>query len=234
MDKLEVSEIFNSIQGEGPSAGRLATFVRFCRCPLACTWCDSRYAWDRDDPGYETSIEYTVKELQQKLLPLVSLTHRLVLTGGEPLLWKSNFLHLLNPFIYDWNASIEIETAGTIEPLPFLDTWDYRYNVSPKLSSSGNVDKHRLNLEILRQFNKLRSPHVCFKFVCENEADLLEVRAIAQEAYIPPDRIWIMPEGTDVETILKRSRELIEPVMRAGYNFSQRQHVLLWGDERGR
>ena len=45
--------------------------------------------------------------------------------------------------------------------------------------------------------------------------------------------VWVMPEGTDAETLITRSRELIDPVLARGWNLSTRLHVLLWGDRRG-
>ena len=48
MDDLVVAEIFGPTwQGEGPSAGQVAAFVRLGLCNLTCAWCDTAYTWDR-------------------------------------------------------------------------------------------------------------------------------------------------------------------------------------------
>ena len=47
-DELLVAEIFGPTwQGEGPSAGKVAAFVRLGLCDQACSWCDTPYTWDR-------------------------------------------------------------------------------------------------------------------------------------------------------------------------------------------
>src|SRR4029450_7825218 len=54
--ELVVSEVFGpTFQGEGPSVGRRAGFVRLGRCNLDCSWCDTPYTWDweRHDPAVE-------------------------------------------------------------------------------------------------------------------------------------------------------------------------------------
>ena len=62
--QLEVSEIFESVQGEGASVGQPCLFVRLAGCNLKCAWCDTRYAWDfgSGECGAQAramSVEYT-------------------------------------------------------------------------------------------------------------------------------------------------------------------------------
>ena len=43
---FNIIEKFVSIDGEGPTAGELATFIRFQGCNLRCSWCDTTYSFD--------------------------------------------------------------------------------------------------------------------------------------------------------------------------------------------
>ena len=44
---LRVAEVFGpTFQGEGPSAGRRAAFIRLSGCGVGCTWCDEPQTWD--------------------------------------------------------------------------------------------------------------------------------------------------------------------------------------------
>ena len=48
--KVNLSEIFYSIQGEGQLIGVPSTFVRFSGCPLRCLWCDTPYtSWKAEE-----------------------------------------------------------------------------------------------------------------------------------------------------------------------------------------
>ena len=46
---FNIIEKFVSIDGEGPTAGELATFIRFQGCNLRCSWCDTTYSFDKSE-----------------------------------------------------------------------------------------------------------------------------------------------------------------------------------------
>ena len=225
---LVVSEVFGPTwQGEGPSLGRRAGFVRLGRCNLACTFCDTPYTWrwTDHDPAVElrtVSVDDVLTELDAMNVPLV------VVTGGEPLLQQSHLPPLLRP-LRSGGLDVEVETAGTLAPSAELVELVTRFNVSPKLANSGNELERRLRPEVLRAFEA--SGKAAFKFVAVGVGDLDEIGRIVDDHALTD--VWVMPEGTDAETLVARSRDLIEPVLARGWNLTTRLHVLLWGDRRG-
>jgi 7-cyano-7-deazaguanosine (preQ0) biosynthesis protein QueE len=226
---LAVSEVFGpTIQGEGPTAGCRAAFVRLARCNLDCVWCDTPYTWDwaRFDPAKEIH-RATVADVLAQLDAMA--VNRVVVTGGEPLLQQRRLVPLLAA-CRDREWAVEIETNGTIAPRPEVTAVVSAFNVSPKLANSGIPEDRRIRPDALAA---LRSTgRAAFKFVATGPADLDEIAALAERHDLTP--VWVMPEGTDAATIAARLAELAEPVVARGWNLTPRLHVLLWGDERGR
>jgi 7-cyano-7-deazaguanosine (preQ0) biosynthesis protein QueE len=226
---LAVSEVFGpTLQGEGPSAGQRAGFVRLGRCNLACGFCDTKYTWDWDH--YDPAVEVTMRtvddvagEVEAMGVPLV------VVTGGEPLLQQSHLIPLLTRLSGSGHR-IEIETAGTILPLGELVALGPRFNVSPKLANSGNALNRRYHPEVLQAL--AATSQAVFKFVVVQESDLDEVQQIVDDCRL--SNVWIMPEGTDAKRLLERQHRLADAVIARGWHMTTRLHILLWGDERGR
>lgn len=228
IDTLVVSEVFGPTwQGEGPSLGRRAGFVRLGRCNLACTFCDTPYTWRWTD--HDPSVELRTASVDDVVTELLIMDVRLVVvTGGEPLLQQSHLPPLLRP-LRDRGIDVEIETAGTLAPSPEVVDLVSRFNVSPKLANSGNPLDRRLRPDVLRAMQG--TGRAVFKFVVLDAVDLDEVGRIVDDCGLTD--VWVMPEGTDPETIVTRGRALIDPVLDRGWNMTTRLHVLLWGDRRG-
>lgn len=128
MPTLRVTEIFDSLQGEGYWTGVPMTFVRLTGCNasdlgLACVgWCDTPGSWDVQAGA----------ELQPcEILDRAGLS-RLCITGGEPLLQREGVAALVEE-AHRRGMKVHLETNGTLDPLtagagPLFD-WTV---VSPK------------------------------------------------------------------------------------------------------
>ncbi len=106
----EISEIFSSIQGEGPFMGVKQIFVRFGRCNMHCHYCDEL---DKMQKGnYQNfSIEQVLEEVDS--LEMAGGEHHSVsLTGGEPLMYTP-FLRNLLPKLKEKGYTTYLETNGT-------------------------------------------------------------------------------------------------------------------------
>jgi len=230
-------EIFASLQGEGPSTGMPVAFMRLSRCNLACTWCDTAYTWrfEGDNRPHRDGETFKRKANQVKLSPseaaeriLALGQRRLVITGGEPLLQCGALADLLAQIP---DMEIEIETNGTTKAPSHVDIRVDQYNVSPKLAHSGNEAELALIPERLDAY--AADPRAWFKFVIAEPSDVDEVLALQRRYRFKPGHIFLMPEGTDSETIASRARWLSELCLKHGFRMSDRLHIHLYGDTRG-
>lgn len=233
MTQIFVSEIFRSLQGEGPSIGRAAVFLRLANCNLSCAWCDSRFSWDWTlfDPATERS-EVRIDEVAATLNTELANVSLLIISGGEPLMQQAALCHLVATLKETRpTVKVEIETNGTIGPTQRLADLVDLFVVSPKLANSDLPEGRRIKPSALTAFPYDRS---VLKFVVTDPADLDEVGVIRRIAGFAPDRTWIMPEATSADAVLRGMKALSTAAIGAGYNLSPRLHILLWGDLRGR
>lgn len=226
---LVVSEVFGpTVQGEGPSLGQRAAFVRLGRCDLNCTWCDTPFSWDWE--RYDPAVELTRRTVDDVAHEVDGMgVDRVVITGGEPMLQQRNLV----PFLEAAAArgwTVEIETNGRHGPLEAVADLVAQFNVSPKLANSGVAREKAIVPGALAGL--LATGKAAFKFVVTSAADLDEVQAIVDEHHLEP--VWIMPEGTTATAVLEGGRALADAVSARGWHLTTRLHVLLWGDERGR
>jgi 7-carboxy-7-deazaguanine synthase len=226
---LVISEMFGpTVQGEGPSAGRNAAFIRLSGCSLACSWCDTPWTWqwsrfDRRTEQRHVSVPEVLEWARARPVRLF------VVTGGEPLLQAAGLAELVTGLLAG-GADVEIETNGCHVPPPELLAEGVSFNVSPKLASSGMPAVRRIRGRALAALSE--SGHARFKFVAAAIGDLREIAELQQQYGLDP--VWVMPEGTTGEAVLDGMRLLADEVIARGWNLTPRLHVLLWGDTRGR
>ncbi|OLC16595.1 MAG: hypothetical protein AUH29_04535 [Candidatus Rokubacteria bacterium 13_1_40CM_69_27] len=215
---LRVSEVFASIQGEGPSVGTPSVFVRVQGCAVGCGWCDTKYSWD-PRRGRAVTLEALLAEVK------AAGPQNVVVTGGEPL--ESPAFAPLIDGLKALGRRVEVETAGTeVPPAVEVDQW----NVSLKLAHSGVAEPRRLRPEAIARFRDLGA---WFKFVVGEEGDLDEVLALQARYALPSERIVLMPLGMRREEQVARMPAVVQWCRRHGFRFSPRLHVLIWGPRRG-
>lgn len=231
MLKLRIAETFESIQGEGIWSGIPSQFIRVSGCNLRCVWCDTPYAsWSPEGPIR------TVQDIGEQCI--ASPIKHVVLTGGEPMLFEG--IVALTEILRDHEKTITIETAGTI----FQDLHCDLMSISPKLKNStpnefpkfaANHDSKRMNLDVLSSLMSQYSTQL--KFVVNPDQSLEDIEEIklllSLLPAIAPERIILMPEGTDSENLWRRASLLVETCMSFGWRLSPRMHIDLFGNTKG-
>ncbi|HVP15462.1 MAG TPA: 7-carboxy-7-deazaguanine synthase QueE [Terriglobales bacterium] len=244
---VRVSEIFLSLQGEGPSAGTPAHFLRLQGCTVGCVWCDTKYAWSAAG-GREVAIGSLLDELRgahagapagvpagapagapaeggsgsgsgSGEVPL------LVVTGGEPLETPA-LASLLDLALARWER-VEVETSGLLPPP--ISRERLCWIVSPKLPRATPRWE-----ETWRHASAwLAEPRATFKIVVGDDPDEADaLRRIAAHG-LPVARVMLMPEGVTDAALRERAVRIAETCKRHGFRLSPRLHVWMWGAKRG-
>ena len=225
---VQIAEIFESIQGEGPWAGTESLFIRTSGCNLRCWFCDTPYtSWKPE--GTALSVDELAWRVAECPAPDV------VLTGGEPMLLPD--LVPLAERCRELGKRITIETAGTIDQPVVCDLMA----ISPKLSNSvpddpvwhDRHDKARFRPDVIRG---LLSRYECIlKFVIDQPQDVIEVRAwLSNFRDIDPGIVWLMPQARSREELAERTAWLPRLAAEYGFRFSSRLHIEQFGNVRGK
>jgi 7-carboxy-7-deazaguanine synthase len=193
---LKVNEIFFSIQGEGTRAGRPCVFVRLTGCPLRCTYCDTRHAFEEGEYLEEDEILARIERYPCRLIEL---------TGGEPLAQAA-----VLPFIarlLDAGWEVLVETSGHV-PINGIDP---RTVVIMDVKAPGSGEGHRMewaNLERLRASDEVKIV-IADRKDFEWARDFVDREAVARRCVVlfapahgrlTPDVLgrWILEEGVPV------------------------------------
>jgi 7-carboxy-7-deazaguanine synthase len=212
-ERLRLTEIFLSVQGESRTVGWPTVFVRLTGCPLRCQYCDTAYAFHGGDWW---DIEAILAEVAKHGVRHVCVT------GGEPLAQK-RCLALLER-LCDAGYEVSLETSGALD----IAGVDPRVSRVMDLKTPGSKEAHRNRLENL----PLLTARDQLKFVICDRADfdwakeMLATHALDQrcEVLFSPSQGQLAP------------RELAEWIIadRLPVRFQLQLHKVLWGDQPGR
>ena len=240
-----LGETYSCLQGEGKYIGIPHILIRVTGCRLRCqfsnSFCDTPYASWKPEKGKFT-LNDIVKFYEDN--PPIKYT---MITGGGPTIHPELLQELCRIGKY-YRHTITIETEGS----EFVQTVGDNISLSPKLSNSTprpgtwmsfanrevtekdkqQHEKWRCNYEAMEQLIN-NHPDYQLKPVISNEEDLVEVKELQKILGVPNDKVWLMPEGLVEEELNKRRRWLMELCTEQGYNFTDRLHIIAYGDTRG-
>lgn len=220
---FNIIEKFLSVDGEGPTSGELATFIRFQGCNLRCSWCDTVYSWQNENINERLTSQDIYNYIKGNKVNNVTLT------GGEPLI-QENIDELLKMLDEDPNLNIHIETNGSVDIENFKRKYtkgNISYIVDFKLPSSKMSEKM-----IYNNMNLVSEKDV-YKFVIGSMNDLKKAYEIISEYdLVNKCHVYLSPVTGSVEM-----SEIVEFMKDKNMNKVRLQvqlHKIIWDkDARG-
>ncbi len=212
-DRLRITEIFLSLQGEARDAGWPTVFVRLTGCPLRCQYCDTAYAFHG---GQWRDIDAILDEVASHGVQHVCVT------GGEPLAQK-RCLALLTQ-LCDAGYRVSLETSGAID----IAGVDPRVSRVLDIKTPGSAEVERNLWDNLA----LLTAHDQVKFVICSREDFDWARGITEQHRLHAVcDVLFSPSHAQVSP-----RELADWIVaeRLPVRFQMQLHKLLWNDEPGR
>lgn len=172
---MRLSEIYTSVQGEGPGAGSMTQFIRFAGCNLRCPgWpCDTQHAIDPEKYRHEWK-NVNVDMLMALVNPY---PRRVVFTGGEPFLQPREELLQLALELLREGYTIEVFSNGTLQLGNWVTATNVRTIMDWKLSGSGEDPFGQQRLDNLR----LLDSNDAVKFVIGSKDDFLQAKELWEE-----------------------------------------------------
>lgn len=229
---MRISELFYALQGEGPSIGTPAVFVRFAGCNLQCKWCDTLDTWKRGSEMDTAELSKSIIEMAGGIDLLNSRRVHVVITGGEPLLHEKDVQALVRALRFAApDTYFELETNGTIAST-ILDEFD-QINCSPKLASSFEPLVSRLVPAALVAINKHKNAN--FKFVLSSAEEWYELES-TYSSFISfsGSNIYLMPAALTREELIANSPAIWELAAEKHVKLATRLQTITWSNRKGK
>ncbi len=238
-------ESFYSFQGEGRFIGTPSIFIRLGGCNLECKGfgvkyrgvlgCDSIRAVNRDLFLKDWQKVENLSLVIDKHLKDLKFKPDIVITGGEPLIYYKNsiLIEMLEEFIQKGHkVTIETNTTIEIEFIKFPIYKEVIFAMGIKLKNSGEKRSKRINKDAIKAIVE-NTKDSFFKFVLSSkDLQTTEIEEITKEYKNIP--IYCMPMGSSADELKKNDKDVAIFCMQNGYNFTDRTHIRLWNNEKGR
>lgn len=171
---MRLSEVYTSVQGEGPNTGEPTTFIRFGGCNLRCPgWGIGSLPDGTPVPGCDTtfavypqwSSTWSREEVGAVVEQVPRSPRRLCLTGGEPLIQPRLEMQDLVSQLIARAHTVDLFTNGTRELPPWVMQSAVTVVMDYKMPGSGEYGK------TLDENLKRLSAKDAVKFVCKDRQD---------------------------------------------------------------
>lgn len=212
-DRLRLTEIFLSVQGESRSVGWPTVFVRLTGCPLRCQYCDTAYAFHGGDWWEIDAILAEVAKHGAR---------HVCVTGGEPLAQK-RCLALLEK-LCDAGYEVSLETSGALD----IAGVDPRVSRVVDLKTPGSKEMHRNRLENIA----LLTPRDQVKFVVCDRADYEWAKSMVAEHGLAQRCEVLFSPSQGQQSPAQLAEWLLADKLPV--RFQLQLHKVLWGDVAGK
>lgn len=209
-ERLRISEIYASVQGESTHVGKPCVFVRLTGCNLRCTWCDSEFTFTG---GQMRRLDEIVAEAHDFGI------HTVEVTGGEPLVQR-NAPELMRRLLA-LGHEVLLETSGSVSIAEVPEAVHVILDL--KAPDSGEVAANLWsNLELLQ-------PHHEVKIVVASRADYEWARdVIAKHGIHERCPVMISPAWGQVD-LAALAGWIVEDRLPA--RMQLQLHKVVWGAE---
>lgn len=212
-NRLRLTEIFFSLQGETRTVGLPTVFIRLTGCPLRCGYCDTAYAFQG---GNWVEIDDILKHVSEYGARYVTVT------GGEPLAQKP-CLELLKK-LCDAGYEVSLETSGALD-IAEVDPRVVKV-VDIKTPGSGEVDKNLFkNIDYLSSSDQI-------KFVICHRADYDWAKKTIEQYQLTKICELLFSPSFEEQNAGQLADWILED--RLPVRLQIQLHKYLWGDVRGR
>lgn len=247
LKKIPIVEVYPCLQSEGKLTGIPHILIRSTGCVLRCQFsetdfCDSWYTSWHPDKG-----TFCLADIIATFNRYPHIKHAMF-TGGS-MSMHPEMMKDLCQLLHERDIFITFETEGSV----FVEDLDIDLlSLSPKMSNSQprvgtktplgrevtqkDLDKHnkfRKDYTVMNAWIHASKDYQLKPVVSDIEVDMPEIIELMEFLEIPRNKTWLMPSGSTAKELEPKRAPLMEYCWKQGFNYSDRIHIVCYGEKRG-